>query len=403
MQGRSHLQNPSPLFIASAFLRGVAHISAVIVITVILTAHVAGDAVDKRCPSGFCSTLPLTSAALNTTLHQELPNAFDPTRDRPKDFPRPFGRERRYLGRPSMTLSTAHGVHRSCLTDPVPHSWKVYKRTASSPCCWFTILSQHSSLQTSPPLTSTPTAQLDMQLSTVVTALLAGVSLVSATPVPEAGAPKHQAGSSVSIIVAPNVATGINLCAQLGGKFNTQLQQCVVQQNQQTNVGTYNGGDQTNSNGGIVARSPGRHDAPPPAGPVAVVVAPNTATAADLCAQIGGKFNTQLQQCVAQQNQQSNFGTANGGSQSNSNGGIVARSPGRHDAPSANSVTIVAAPNTAAAANLCAQIGGVYNTQLQQCVAQQNQQGNFGSENGGDQSNSNSGSVGGSVGRIFLE
>ncbi|ODQ51295.1 hypothetical protein SAICODRAFT_154123 [Saitoella complicata NRRL Y-17804] len=48
MQGRSHLQNPSPLFIASAFLRGVAHISAVIVITVILTAHVAGDAVDKR-------------------------------------------------------------------------------------------------------------------------------------------------------------------------------------------------------------------------------------------------------------------------------------------------------------------------------------------------------------------
>ncbi|BFZ65426.1 hypothetical protein YB2330_006592 [Saitoella coloradoensis] len=259
-----------------------------------------------------------------------------------------------------------------------------------------------------------------MQLSTVVTALLAGVSLVSTTPVPEAGAPKHQAGSSVSIIVAPNVATGINLvsssyarvggcsvpltneiqCAQLGGKFNTQLQQCVVQQNQQTNVGTYNGGDQTNSNGGIVARSPGRHDAPPPAGPVAVVVAPNTATAANLCAQIGGKFNTQLQQCVAQQNQQGNFGTANGGSQSNSNGGIVARSPGRHDAPSANSVTIVAAPNTAAAANL---IGGVYNTQLQQCVTQQNQQGNFGSENGGDQSNSNSGSVGGSVGRIFLE
>ncbi|ODQ53079.1 hypothetical protein SAICODRAFT_19013 [Saitoella complicata NRRL Y-17804] len=180
-----------------------------------------------------------------------------------------------------------------------------------------------------------------MQITAIATALIAGLSLVSASPVPEAGhdkappKPNTQVGGPISIVVAPNIATAVNICTQFGGKYNKQLQQCVIQQNQANNIGNNNGGYQYNDNSGNVRREaeaeadaeaggPPPKKAPKPTpGTVAIVVAPNTATVAQICAQVGGKFDKQLQQCIGQVNQANNIGSDNYAGQSNSNSGSV--------------------------------------------------------------------------------
>ncbi|ODQ51292.1 hypothetical protein SAICODRAFT_72590 [Saitoella complicata NRRL Y-17804] len=105
------------------------------------------------------------------------------------------------------------------------------------------------------------------------------------------------AGEPITIIIAPNIVTAVNLCEQFGTSLNTELQQCVIQTNQQTNIGTENGGSQSNSNSGIVVRDleagAVKRSSVASHGLVAVVVAPSTANIADLCARVGGKWDAQ--------------------------------------------------------------------------------------------------------------
>ncbi|GAO47576.1 hypothetical protein G7K_1778-t1 [Saitoella complicata NRRL Y-17804] len=159
----------------------------------------------------------------------------------------------------------------------------------------------------SPAPTSTPSeiASVDNVGSTTFTP----PTSTPETDIVPSASPTETPGATepITIIIAPNIVIAVNLCNQFGTTLNTQLQQCVIQTNQQNNIGDLNGGSQSNSNSGIVVRDleagAVKQSGVASHGLVAVVVAPSTAKLADLCVRVGGRWDTKLHQCLVQTSQ----------------------------------------------------------------------------------------------------